>query len=60
MKNEEPKLLKKTIIPVKIVATPNFLTALNFNKRYGSAIAPAEVTTNLKRWKASQRNEDNY
>ena len=60
MKNEEPKLLKKTVIPIKIVTTPNFLTALNFNKRCGSAITPAGVTTNLKKWKASQRNEDHY
>lgn len=56
--NEERKVLKRTVIPIEVLKTPNITAALNFHKPRGSAILPADITTNLKKIKISFKNDD--
>lgn len=56
--NDERKVLKRTVIPIEVLKTPNITAALNFHKPRGSAILPADITTNLKKIKITFKNDD--
>ena len=58
IKKEELKVIKRTVIPVDVVRNPNITAALNFHKPRGSAILPADITTNLKKIKITFKNDE--
>jgi hypothetical protein len=58
IKKDELKVIKRTVIPVEVVQTPNITAVLNFHKPRGSAILPADITTNLKKIKISFKNDE--
>lgn len=57
MKKEEPKVLRRMVIPVTIAESSNITAALNFHKPHQSPILPASISTNFKKVKMVFKND---